>query len=213
MFRATLSIHTARTPLRRLREIPSCDPSLVFASLVRVRSSTLPLLLLCVAHLNDHFPIRRSTDASVFTPIMYTNLGVEWAGTVVGFIALIFIPAPILFWKFGARIRMSSKYAREADAVARVMAEKAQRERMIGSAAASAAVSRRGSTDGLAGTDGMAARGASSDKGDVDVEKALRKRVEEGGGARIGGEADAMALPAVEQSRAGTVDVLEKERP
>jgi hypothetical protein len=142
---------------------------------------------------------------------MYHNLGVEWAGTVVGFIALIFIPAPILFYKFGQRIRMSSKYAREADAAARVMAEKFQRAKLVGSVAASRVASGTDvSTPTATATLNDHILNGSSD---VDVEKVAgtveaptadsRGMASEGAsafamGARVGGEADAMALPAVE---------------
>ena len=170
---------------------------------------------------------------------MYENLGVEWAGTVVGFIALIFIPAPILFFKYGKRIRLSSRYAREADAVARAMAAKFQREKMLGSAAASAMPSRRASldVDGRregdieSGSGGKGEQGAPGAPGaQVDLEKAEGRvgvsaeamKQERAGsgeslrglkaeGARVGGEADAMALPAVQAARPGAVDVLEND--
>ena len=183
-------------------------------------------------------------DVAVFTPKMYANLGVSWAGTVVGFIALIFIPAPILFYKYGKRIRMSSRYAREADAVARRMAEKFQREKMLGTPSASAGgATRRNSVQDqdlpLETADDQRRSLSLSDaklRGDhhnqVDVEKAgavadihaadrrqmpQQKPEEERDVAsirdvRVGGEADAMALPAVQQARAGTADELRYER-
>lgn len=143
---------------------------------------------------------------------MYHNLGVEWAGTVVGFIALIFIPAPILFYKFGQRIRMSSKYAREADAAARVMAEKFQRAKLVGSVAASRVASGTDvsspSGTGTATATTTATPSAQTLNGgmDVDVEKtagAVERTTDSASasatmGTQVGGEADAMALPAVE---------------
>lgn len=41
---------------------------------------------------------------------MYRNLGVQWATTVLGFIALALMPVPILFFICGARIRKLSKF-------------------------------------------------------------------------------------------------------
>ncbi|CUS13492.1 unnamed protein product [Tuber aestivum] len=42
---------------------------------------------------------------------MFHNLGVNWAGSLLGFIAIAMIPIPIGFFFFGARIRKRSKWA------------------------------------------------------------------------------------------------------
>ncbi|KAG0633073.1 major facilitator superfamily domain-containing protein [Tuber brumale] len=42
---------------------------------------------------------------------MFHNLGVNWAGSLLGFIAVVMIPIPIGFFIFGARIRKRSKWA------------------------------------------------------------------------------------------------------
>ncbi|RPB16476.1 MFS general substrate transporter [Morchella conica CCBAS932] len=42
---------------------------------------------------------------------MFHNLGVNWAGSLLGFIAIAMIPIPISFFLFGARIRARSKWA------------------------------------------------------------------------------------------------------
>lgn len=47
----------------------------------------------------------------LFANVMYTNLGVHWASTVLAFIALILLPIPFLFFRFGASIRARSKFA------------------------------------------------------------------------------------------------------
>lgn len=41
---------------------------------------------------------------------MYNALGVGWGTSVLGFIAVAFIPMPLVFWIFGERIR-KSKFA------------------------------------------------------------------------------------------------------
>lgn len=46
----------------------------------------------------------------LFTPALFHNLGVNWAGTLVGGIAVLMLPVPILFYIFGTRIRSKSKY-------------------------------------------------------------------------------------------------------
>lgn len=38
---------------------------------------------------------------------MYNALGLGWGTSLLGFIAVAFIPIPFVFWKFGQRIRES----------------------------------------------------------------------------------------------------------
>jgi hypothetical protein len=38
---------------------------------------------------------------------MYNALGVGWGTSVLGFIAVTFIPVPLIFWTYGERIRAS----------------------------------------------------------------------------------------------------------
>ncbi|KZT25535.1 MFS general substrate transporter [Neolentinus lepideus HHB14362 ss-1] len=47
----------------------------------------------------------------LFTVQMFTNLGVNWAGTLIGFVSLALAPSPFLFYKYGAKIRSRSKFA------------------------------------------------------------------------------------------------------
>eukprot|EP01117_Protostelium_nocturnum_P015102 TRINITY_DN5818_c0_g1_i1.p1 TRINITY_DN5818_c0_g1~~TRINITY_DN5818_c0_g1_i1.p1 ORF type:complete len:573 (-),score=181.21 TRINITY_DN5818_c0_g1_i1:43-1761(-) len=51
----------------------------------------------------------------LFTKDMYATLGIHWASTLVAFLSLACLPFPIIFWKFGKRIRNSSKTAVEAE--------------------------------------------------------------------------------------------------
>ncbi|KAH6624848.1 major facilitator superfamily domain-containing protein [Chaetomium sp. MPI-SDFR-AT-0129] len=53
----------------------------------------------------------------LFTSYMYQNLGIHWASSVPAFLALACMPFPWLFWRYGARIRQSCKYAAEAAAI------------------------------------------------------------------------------------------------
>lgn len=76
-----------------------------------------------------------------FTIYMYENLGLHWAGSVPGFLALACVPLPILFFKYGARIRRKCKFAAEA---AQVL-EKMQEQR-IAAAKASAPTAKEGET-------------------------------------------------------------------
>ena len=59
----------------------------------------------------------RSTFAAIFplfTTYMYKNLGLHWASAVPGFIALACLPLPIVFYKYGEKIRRKCKYSAEA---------------------------------------------------------------------------------------------------
>ncbi|KAF1940443.1 MFS general substrate transporter [Clathrospora elynae] len=47
----------------------------------------------------------------LFTHAMYHNLGVPWASTLLAFICVAFVPVPVLFYIYGARIRSKSKWA------------------------------------------------------------------------------------------------------
>ncbi|KAK3382760.1 major facilitator superfamily domain-containing protein [Lasiosphaeria ovina] len=47
----------------------------------------------------------------LFTEQMYERLGMEWASSLLGFLALGCCLIPFLFWKYGAQIRAKSKYA------------------------------------------------------------------------------------------------------
>ncbi|RSH91273.1 hypothetical protein EHS25_009572 [Saitozyma podzolica] len=60
----------------------------------------------------------------LFTSTIYANLGIHWAGTLIACLAVLFMPAPLIFYLYGARIRRASRYSREADDFGKMMAEK-----------------------------------------------------------------------------------------
>lgn len=49
----------------------------------------------------------------LFAEQMYTKLGLEWASTLLAFLAILCIPVPFLFFFKGETIRMKSPWARE----------------------------------------------------------------------------------------------------
>ncbi|PLB53614.1 synaptic vesicle transporter [Aspergillus steynii IBT 23096] len=51
----------------------------------------------------------------LFTRQMFNNLGVQWAGTLLGCIAVVMIPIPVLFLIFGPRLRRKSRLAPSGD--------------------------------------------------------------------------------------------------
>ncbi|PRT52695.1 Polyamine transporter 1 [Wickerhamiella sorbophila] len=57
--------------------------------------------------------IRSAMGASfpLFANAMFKNLGIQWAGTLLGCLAVLLAPIPVLFYRHGHRIRACSKYA------------------------------------------------------------------------------------------------------
>ncbi|KAK7052563.1 MFS general substrate transporter [Favolaschia claudopus] len=47
----------------------------------------------------------------LFTVQFFTNVGVNFAATILGLVGLLLLPSPFLFYKYGARIRAKSKFA------------------------------------------------------------------------------------------------------
>ncbi|KAK0347746.1 hypothetical protein LTR91_011316 [Friedmanniomyces endolithicus] len=48
----------------------------------------------------------------LFAPAMYNALGYGWGNSLLAFVAIaIGVPAPIMFWKYGAALRAKSQYA------------------------------------------------------------------------------------------------------
>jgi hypothetical protein len=43
-------------------------------------------------------------------PSMYEALGLGWGNSLLGFLALAMVPIPILFWKYGERLRISKRF-------------------------------------------------------------------------------------------------------
>ncbi|KAI1409541.1 polyamine transporter 1 [Hypoxylon sp. FL1857] len=57
----------------------------------------------------------------LFTGAMYNNLGIHWASSIPGFLAIFCLPFPWLFYRYGAAIRMRCKFAAEAAEVLKKM--------------------------------------------------------------------------------------------
>lgn len=56
----------------------------------------------------------RSLAASVFplfATYMFDALKVNWTGTLLGFVALALVPIPVLFYKYGEKLRARSSFA------------------------------------------------------------------------------------------------------
>jgi MFS transporter, DHA1 family, multidrug resistance protein len=70
-------------------------------------------LMYAASALAGHTIIRSATGAAfpLFTTQMFLNLGINWAATLLGGIALLLAPMPFLFYKYGPRIRTKSSFA------------------------------------------------------------------------------------------------------
>jgi hypothetical protein len=70
-------------------------------------------LMYAASALAGHTIIRSATGAAfpLFTTQMFLNLGINWAATLLGGIALLLAPMPFLFYKYGPRIRSKSSFA------------------------------------------------------------------------------------------------------
>lgn len=59
---------------------------------------------------------------------MYDNLGIHWASSVPGFLALACVPLPFLFYRYGPAIRKRCKFAAEADKFVQSMRDDGEKE-------------------------------------------------------------------------------------
>lgn len=66
----------------------------------------------------------------LFTRQMYSALGIHWASSLPAFLALACVPFPFLFYYYGEKVRLKSKYAAESDAfMKKIIAQKMAEER------------------------------------------------------------------------------------
>ncbi|KAH7406593.1 major facilitator superfamily domain-containing protein [Phaeosphaeria sp. MPI-PUGE-AT-0046c] len=78
------------------------DAYLIYAASVLAANSVLRSLF------GAAFPL--------FTSYMYADLGIHWASSIPAFLALVCVPFPFLFYRYGAAIRQRCKFAAEAAA-------------------------------------------------------------------------------------------------
>ncbi|KAK6068699.1 major facilitator superfamily transporter [Seiridium cupressi] len=57
----------------------------------------------------------------LFTAQLYSSLGIHWASSVPGFLALVFVPCLLMFYKYGHVIRSKTKFGQEAAKLAAMM--------------------------------------------------------------------------------------------
>ncbi|KAF7969427.1 hypothetical protein HWV62_27375 [Athelia sp. TMB] len=110
--------------------------SLIFVSLLAYLVDTY--LMYSASALAANVIFRSAVGAAfpLFTVQMFRALGVGWACTLVGLVALLLTPCPFLFYKFGPRIRAGSTFAPCIDLmIAKKMAD-ARQQAMVEAAIA-----------------------------------------------------------------------------
>ncbi|KIY70946.1 MFS general substrate transporter [Cylindrobasidium torrendii FP15055 ss-10] len=70
---------------------------------VSVAASALAANTVCRSVFGAVFPL--------FATQMYESMGARWASALVGFVALLMVPIPFIFLKYGAMLRRKSRYA------------------------------------------------------------------------------------------------------
>ncbi|PYH92160.1 bicyclomycin resistance protein [Aspergillus ellipticus CBS 707.79] len=78
--------------------------------------------------------VLRSVFGAVFpliTTYMYDGIGIHWAPCIPAFLSLLCMPAPFLFYKYGAAIRTRCKYAAESDRYMQKLQENAARRPQV----------------------------------------------------------------------------------
>ncbi|PYI09552.1 MFS general substrate transporter [Aspergillus sclerotiicarbonarius CBS 121057] len=78
--------------------------------------------------------VLRSIFGAIFPIIatyMYDGVGIHWAPCIPAFLSLLCMPAPFLFYRYGAAIRTRCKYAAESDRYMQKLQESAGRRQVV----------------------------------------------------------------------------------
>ncbi|EXJ68716.1 uncharacterized protein A1O5_08510 [Cladophialophora psammophila CBS 110553] len=86
---------------------------LLFNSVLNYLADAYPAYAASVLAGNDFFRSSFGAAFPLFATAMYENLGVGWASSTLGFLAITFIPIPFFLFKYGERLRMKSTYAQK----------------------------------------------------------------------------------------------------
>jgi len=97
---------------------------LVFLSIINYLIDSYTIYAASVLAANSVLRSLFGAAFPLFTTYMYKNLGIHWASSIPAFLALMCVPFPFLFYRYGSAIRKRCKYAAEAE---RVMLELIQR--------------------------------------------------------------------------------------
>ncbi|KAF6824290.1 multidrug resistance protein [Colletotrichum musicola] len=94
--------------------VGSVGSFLLFNSVLNYLPDAYPAYAASVLAGNDLFRSSFGAGFPLFAGAMYEKLGVGWASSLLGFLAILFIPIPFVLYKIGARLRKNhSKHARK----------------------------------------------------------------------------------------------------
>lgn len=64
----------------------------------------------------------------LFTTYMYHNIGIHWASSIPGFLAVACVPFPFLFYKYGFAIRTRCKYSAQSEQFMRKLQQQSEQQ-------------------------------------------------------------------------------------
>ncbi|SCV70621.1 BQ2448_3383 [Microbotryum intermedium] len=83
----------------------------MFMSALNYLSDAYPRHVASALASNDIVRSLFGAAAPLFAGIMFTNLGIDWGCSLLGFISLVMIPIPFVLYKYGPKLRKRSKMA------------------------------------------------------------------------------------------------------
>lgn len=86
---------------------------LLFQAVLNYLGDAYPDYAASVLAGNDFMRSSFGAGFPLFAAAMYKNEGVGWASSILGFLAIVFIPIPFVLYKYGERLRKGSKHARK----------------------------------------------------------------------------------------------------
>ncbi|KAI4107169.1 MAG: hypothetical protein L6R37_001746 [Teloschistes peruensis] len=86
---------------------------LLFNSVLNYLGDAYPEYAASVLAGNDFMRSSFGAGFPLFATAMYKNLGVGWASSLLGFLAIVFIPIPFVLYRYGEKLRKASKHARK----------------------------------------------------------------------------------------------------
>lgn len=69
-----------------------------------------PIILASVISANNVLRYGMASVFPLFVPQMYNRLGISWASSLFGFLAILMMPLPFIFAKYGAQLRAKSRF-------------------------------------------------------------------------------------------------------
>lgn len=85
---------------------------LLFMAVLSYLGDAYPKYIASVYAGNDLIRSAFGAAFPLFANTMYKKLGIDWASSLLGFLAITFIPIPFVLYIYGKRIRLASKMAR-----------------------------------------------------------------------------------------------------